>query len=231
MPDARSPDELVDAVVALQARLDDLESTLTVRVAGRPTGTVEPTFESTARAGTLFLNGATVARATYPVLFQWATDRSLFIAGLFGVGDGSTTFVLPNMAGRSIIGVGTLAPNTYVLGATGGAASVTLATNQMPAHDHNVTITGNGSHNHPRNGGNFFTNTTGSHGGHNDLSGTQPPGSGFPYGVNSAGSHSHTVDPGDFNTHSHSIGETTIGGTTAVDLRHPYIALNYLIYV
>jgi hypothetical protein len=41
-------------------------------------------------------------------------------------------------AGRMLIGVGTLGSDTYVAGATGGAASVTLTAAQLPVHDHGV---------------------------------------------------------------------------------------------
>ena len=232
MPETRSPDELVDAVVALQARLDDLESTLGVRVAGRPTGTIEPTFELNAKAGTLFLQGQqNISRTTYAVLWQWVQDNGLVVAGGFTNGDNSTTFGLPNMCGRVLMGAGTLSPNTYVVGSLGGSASVTLATNQMPAHDHNVSVPSGGSHNHPTSGSNHFTSTDGSHNGHN-YSGSIPAGppNTLPYGTEPDGSHDHRIDPGDFTSHSHTVNETTVGGTTPIDLRQPYIAVNFLIY-
>ena len=63
--------------------------------------------------------------------------------------------------GRTLIGEGTLGSDTYAAGATGGAARVTLTTNEMPAHNHGGatgitssdhvhtgTTSGSGSHQH-----------------------------------------------------------------------------------
>lgn len=57
-------------------------------------------------AGYVKANGATVDRADYPRLVRFATVNNLWTsdttnnAGLFGVGDGTTTMVLPNWVGR-----------------------------------------------------------------------------------------------------------------------------------
>ncbi|MDP2621354.1 MAG: hypothetical protein Q8P46_14480 [Hyphomicrobiales bacterium] len=45
---------------------------------------------------------------------------------------------LAGAAGRVLIGVGTLAPDTYNLGNTGGSARHTLTIAEMPAHNHNM---------------------------------------------------------------------------------------------
>lgn len=56
--------------------------------------------------GYIKANGATVNRAEYPRLVKWVNDNSLWTdntagnLGLFGKGNGSTTFVLPNLVGR-----------------------------------------------------------------------------------------------------------------------------------
>ncbi|MBX9813316.1 MAG: tail fiber protein [Sphingomonas sp.] len=57
-------------------------------------------------------------------------------------GNGQTTFGLPDLQGRTMVGTGQgpgLSP--YVLGQKTGAESVTLNTNQMPAHTHALTLT------------------------------------------------------------------------------------------
>lgn len=52
-------------------------------------------------------------------------------------GDGVTTFGLPDMRGRVAIGQGTGAGlSNYVIGQMSGTESVTLNTNQLPAHNH-----------------------------------------------------------------------------------------------
>jgi microcystin-dependent protein len=58
------------------------------------------------------------------------------IGTTFG-GDGQTTFGLPDTQGRSVIGQGTGSGlSAYVIGQMSGTESVTLNTNQIPAHNH-----------------------------------------------------------------------------------------------
>lgn len=58
--------------------------------------------------GYIKANGATVNRADYPRLVKWINDNDLWTddtagnLGLFGKGDGNTTFVLPNYSQRYI---------------------------------------------------------------------------------------------------------------------------------
>jgi microcystin-dependent protein len=80
---------------------------------------------STAPTGTLLCDGTAVNRTTYLNLFA-------VIGTTFGSGDGVTTFNLPNAENRSIIGAG----GTYSVGATGGSATHTLTTAELPAHTH-----------------------------------------------------------------------------------------------
>jgi microcystin-dependent protein len=65
-------------------------------------------------------------------------NTALFsLLGTIYGGDGRTNFALPDLQGMSPMGQGDgtgLAPAT--LGQTGGAATVTLATSQIPAHTH-----------------------------------------------------------------------------------------------
>jgi microcystin-dependent protein len=54
-------------------------------------------------------------------------------------GDGTNTFALPNVQGRTIIGAGNgilLTPRT--LGETGGSGNVALGLSQVPSHGHNL---------------------------------------------------------------------------------------------
>jgi len=59
-------------------------------------------------------------------------------------GNGSTTFGLPNLAGRMAIGTGNnaipQAPHVYQHGETGGAPVTTLTLNQLPAHNHSAAF-------------------------------------------------------------------------------------------
>ena len=75
-------------------------------------------------------------------------------------GDGRTTFALPDMRGRVPIHEGTgpgLSP--YDLGQKGGSETVTLTTNQIPSHHHNVNLGGTGST--PAGSGSLLGNVTG----------------------------------------------------------------------
>lgn len=63
-------------------------------------GLILPYSGSAAPSGFLLCNGAAVSRTTYAALFA-VTSTS------YGVGDNSTTFNVPDLRGRSIIGVGT----------------------------------------------------------------------------------------------------------------------------
>jgi len=51
-------------------------------------------------------------------------------------GDGQSTFQLPDLQGRVPIHQGTALGQTFVIGQSGGTESVTLTTQQMPAHRH-----------------------------------------------------------------------------------------------
>jgi microcystin-dependent protein len=84
------------------------------------------------------------------------TDASLFaiIGTTYGVGDGSTTFALPDLRGR--VAVGRDAGTFGTLAGTGGAETHTLTTAQTPAHKHTVNIDykdDTGAHNHGSRGG------------------------------------------------------------------------------
>ena len=80
--------------------------------------------------GWLECTGAAVSRTTYSALFGVIGDD-------FGVGDGSTTFNLPNLMGRVPIGAGMGSGLTNrVMGTTGGFETHTLSTSEIPAHSH-----------------------------------------------------------------------------------------------
>jgi microcystin-dependent protein len=113
-----------------------------------PTGTVLPYAGSTtAPTGFLMANGQAVSRSTYSALFAVTSTT-------FGVGDGSTTFNVPDLRGRAVFGddsMGSTAANrlgsnsstggisgTASRGTAGGAQNHTLITAEMPAHTHSV---------------------------------------------------------------------------------------------
>src|SRR5262245_43870801 len=70
-------------------------------------------------------------------------------------GNGQTTFAMPNLVGTATVGAGTgpgLSP--WVNGQTGGTATTTLTTSQLPSHDHSLPgggVTGTTGGNQPFN--------------------------------------------------------------------------------
>lgn len=92
-----------------------------------PAGIVMPFAGSTAPQGYLLCDGSAVSRTDYADLFA-------AIGTTYGAGDGSTTFNLPDLSGRVVIGVS----NNHALGSTGGEASHTLTESELPAHAHSV---------------------------------------------------------------------------------------------
>lgn len=92
----------------------------------------------TAPTGWLLCDGSAVSRATYADLFT-------VIGETYGVGDGATTFNLPNLQGRVPVG---LSGETEfdALGKTGGAKTHTLTEAEMPSHTHGSNfVTSNAS--------------------------------------------------------------------------------------
>ena len=105
-----------------------------------PAGAVAMWLTDTPPNGWLLCTGQAISRSTYAGLF-----------GVFGVaygsGDGSTTFNLPDLRGRVIVGKdnmgGTSAgrvadPSGSVLGGAGGEEKHTLSIAEMPAHSHTI---------------------------------------------------------------------------------------------
>lgn len=99
-----------------------------------PAGIVMPFAGSVAPQGYLFCDGSAVSRSTYATLFA-------VIGTTYGAGDGSTTFNVPDISGRVVIGPS----STHLLGSTGGSETVTLLEAELPAHAHEVPQHGHGN--------------------------------------------------------------------------------------
>lgn len=78
-----------------------------------PPGILAPYAGAAAPTGWLICDGAAVSRTTYAALFA-------AIGVAYGVGDGSTTFNLPNLKGRMPAGLDTGQTEFNTLGKTGG---------------------------------------------------------------------------------------------------------------
>lgn len=98
-----------------------------------PTGSIMAYAGSTAPDGWLLCNGAAINRTTYANL--WA-----LISSTYGSGDGTTTFNVPDMRSRMPIGAGAgTGLTTRALAATGGAETVTIASGNLPTHQHTIS--------------------------------------------------------------------------------------------
>lgn len=90
-------------------------------------------------SGWLLCDGSAVSRtgANAALFALWGTS--------YGVGDGSTTFNLPDFKGRSPIGAGTgdaVDATAHALGDKLGTETHTITSAQIPAHDHSPTANG-----------------------------------------------------------------------------------------
>jgi microcystin-dependent protein len=107
-----------------------------------PTASLLPFAGTTSPDNWLLCSGQAVSRTTYAALFA-------IIGTTYGVGDGSTTFNLPDLRGRTPVGkddmggtpanrmtTGGSGINGVSLGAAGGAQTHTLGTAEMPSHTH-----------------------------------------------------------------------------------------------
>jgi microcystin-dependent protein len=81
-------------------------------------------------------------------LLAISQNTALFsLIGTFYGGDGQSTFGLPNLQGCVAVGQGQGAGlSPYDIGQTGGSPTVTLNTNEMAAHNHNVPASATAGH-------------------------------------------------------------------------------------
>lgn len=103
-----------------------------------PPGVMMDYAGTTAPSGWLMCYGQAVSRTTYAALFA-------VIGVAFGAGDGSTTFNLPDLRGRTRIGLDNMGGSSAnrvtnaqadVMGGNAGAENHTLTITQIPAHTH-----------------------------------------------------------------------------------------------
>jgi microcystin-dependent protein len=258
VPDDRPLEDPPEQVGRLEQDLADLRAMVNARMARRPTGDMELAFRPTPKDGTLVCNGQAVSRAQYPDLYQWAVDQGL-MGSAFGVGDGSTTFTVPDVKDRFLAAAG----SSISVGSTGGQATRTLTQNELPSHTHTVSVTQHPTHDHTFSGTGsatgsagghthgFTTSGVGDHGGHTSgTSNVTQSGSGVTLpsnysggagghshsgGTDNQGSHTHSVNvngdvgTGAAMTHTASAGNTGTGA--AFDTRPPYIGVTVLVWV
>lgn len=165
--------------------------------------------------GKLNTNLDTIDRHLVPIgaILMWSGSIAS-IPATWALCDGTSG--TPDLRDRFIVGAG----STYVVAATGGAATVTLTEAELAAHDHFFTaITVGGEHSHVIE--DIFpsvlnhNNGTGTALSSNGAAGTAASSSSI---SELAGEHMHTIS-----------GDTTsAGGGTAHENRPPYYALAYI---
>jgi len=171
---------------AIGTNTTQLATTAFVAVQLSPIGMITAYAGSTAPTNWQLCYGQAISRTTYASLFS-------VISTTYGVGDGSTTFNLPDLRGRTVAGVDNMGgtdagrlSTANTLGTTTGTETVTLTSAQsgVPAHAHANTVTNNAV-------------TTG----------------------NQSADHSHTFSTGNVsNDHTHNTGFSFLGRTSGGDL-------------
>ena len=216
-----------------------------------PTGTILMTGGASADSGYLFCDGTAYSRTTYSALFTKVSTT-------YGVGDGSSTFNVPDLQAKFPLGKS----GSHALGTTGGAFAQTptgsisssftgnpftplgnisvsgtvaghqLSVSEMPSHNHLITHAGGGT------SANWTHPTYGPSVTYGDNNTSIPTN---PYYQYPSACMSNT---GGNSTHAHGFsGSGTFNGTSstptgsvastltgsALDTTNPYVALNYQI--
>lgn len=111
----------------------NIENAINAQVSGDtlPVGCIVPFTSDTVPENWLLCDGQAVSRTDYALLFS-------IIGTTYGVGDGSTTFNLPDLKGRVAVGKDSTQTEFDVLGETGGEKTHTLTVEEMPSHNHQV---------------------------------------------------------------------------------------------
>jgi microcystin-dependent protein len=195
-----------------------------------PTGTISAFAGSTAPTGYLLCNGNAVPNGSGTVQSVTADYAALYavVGSAYGVAG-----TLPDLRGRTVIGVGTGSEITGVLGTLQGVKDVTLsaAESGVPAHTHPINVSattdGAGAHEHAirhtdqgyasPNSGNGQTFIMG------NLNGYNNGGADVYLLAKSAGGHNHTIPA---NT---AQANTTAPAASAHTNIQPSLPLNYII--
>lgn len=174
-------------------------------------GMISAFGQASAPTGWLACDGSAVSRTTYATLFS-------AIGTTWGVGDGSSTFNVPDLRGAFLRGTGTAGVSSDYAGPSLGAYqddnnashNHTASSGNAGSHDHGGATGSGGTHNHSASTNNtgghthsYYTSSTWASGGgrvwYSDTRG------GASYTTGSSGTHSHTVSVTNSSSHTHSI--------------------------
>ena len=117
-------------------KLAVIKATNTVAGTGQDvvTGTSVPGYWSTVPTGYLLEDGTAVSRTTYATLFS-------LIGTTYGVGNGSTTFNLPDSRGRAVANLSASDAEFNTMGEKYGEKTHVLTSAEMPSHSHAQYVT------------------------------------------------------------------------------------------
>lgn len=181
-----------------------------------PAGSLTMFAGSSAPSGWLLCNGAEHSRTTYADLFA-------VVGTTYGVGNGSTTFNVPDLRNRAPVGSG----SSYTLGQEFGATtdSFTIASGNLPRHTHDLNGHTHSLGNHTHSLGNHTHTFDHSHdvsvSGGNHQHGTDSPADSFVTQDNAGTNGAVQTGSGGFYaynqaTTAHSGDLTLTGSTTSI---------------
>lgn len=131
-----------------------------VSPAGLPVGAMTPFAGASAPAGWLLCYGQAVSRSTYAHLFE-------ALGTTYGTGDGTATFNLPDLRGRSVFGKdnmggsGASRVTSAVSGVDGTALGAVGGDQRMPQHSHkysSIIVPGGNTQTNVQAGGQWWVN-------------------------------------------------------------------------
>ncbi len=185
-----------------------------------PVGVIQTYAGNNAPAGWQLCAGQALSRTTFAALFT-------VLGTTYGAGDGSTTFNLPDLRGRTTFGLDNMGGTdagrlntTNTLGLAGGAQlktltsdTVTLSVANLPSHNHATTIDSNLTSGHGTDTGGLAQSIqNGTFGSDYNLGGTSGTPTLFPTANSGSGTAFTVTD-------------------TNVDFMPPFLHLNYIIKV
>jgi microcystin-dependent protein len=166
---------LDDAIIQIKKYLNDPTAGPDAKIAAitsvvSPIGKIDMFGMTSLPSGWLLCDGTAVSRTTYAALFA-------IIGTVWGAGNGTTTFNLPRLSGRSPVATGTsnaVDATAVSIAQEKGAETHTLDIAEIPAHTHDQTIYGNlagtaGANPIWANTGSAATSSAGGGGAHNNL--------------------------------------------------------------
>jgi microcystin-dependent protein len=212
-----------------------------------PVGAIQMWPTDTAPTGWLLCRGQQVSRATYQALFN-------LVSTTYGVGDGSTTFNIPNLqqrfplgkaaagTGSVLAGTGGTIDHTHTTGAVSGSTAnsgghghtVSGSTANESSHTHDLDVLQDGSTATSTAGGITLNYQAGGSTENLAIQGhahfTVTPGSGT-HTSNAGSAHAHsagTLAADSVGDHSHGAGTLAVGASGSNN--PPFISLNFIIF-